>query len=1076
MPSLPSLRLPAFFGKRAFRRTLLVAGSALLLYTLLGFVVLPALLKAKLENLATTQLHRTLSIGAIKANPFSLVLNVSDLKLMEPEGDAVFASFDTLTVNLSTESLLRLAPVVQQAQLTKPYVHLVRQQANRYNIDDILALINSQPPSPGPARFSVNNIQLEQGRIDFVDKPVKATHTVSDIKLGVPFISSLPSDVQIFVEPLLSATVNGTPLLVQGKARPFADPREAVMEFGLHDLDLTRYVEYLPFKPRFKVAGAKLDVQLNANFRQPKSTAPTVLISGRAALKSLRVDALDGKPVIKLPELALTLHDTNVFSDRIDLARLTLKGLEADVERDADGQFSIARLLPEAQPPAKAGATASHAAPRITLGEFEIHGATLRYTDAHAPRPLQAGTEKLDLMLRKLNIDAGKRIVSVGEAISNSASFQLRQGKPVAQAARSAATGDAKGQSGDKPYVVSVERVDIRNWTARLEDRSEQAPAVTMIAPVSLTAQGFSTASSTPARVELKATVDRKGVLALNGHVGLTPMQADLTVNAKEVDLLPLQPYIADRLNLRLTRAALSSNGKLKLKLADNGDLQGDFKGDVTLGNLTTVDKVSGNDFLRWKSLFVGGIDMNLAPFALKADQVALSDFFARIIIDPTGRINLQDIVRDVGARRKSLTEVNAPAAQATAAAKSEAPPRQTPPITIRKLTLQGGRVRFTDNFIKPHYSATLAQFGGAVTGLSSDPNTSAGLDLRGEVNNAPLSVAGRINPLKGDLFLDLKANVRGMELAPLSAYSGKYVGYGIEKGKLSFEVAYRVDKRVLTAENRLILDQLTFGDKVESPTATTLPVRFAVALLRDSRGVIDVNLPIGGSLDDPQFSVGGLIARMIVNVITKAVTKPFALLGALFGGGEELSSLDLAPGSAAIPPTAQDKLNKLAKALADRPALKLEITGHVNPETDRAGLKHAYVDRKVRAVKIRDLQAKGQSPEPGSVVVSASEYPELLTRAYRDEKFPKPRNLIGLPKTLPVEEMEKLMIANVEINDDDLISLGNRRAMAVKTWLEDHGQVNADRMFILAPKVAAPDKKASGEGGSGSQVDFSLR
>ncbi|HJV84253.1 MAG TPA: DUF748 domain-containing protein [Noviherbaspirillum sp.] len=1075
MPSLPSPRLPALLGKRPFRRTILVAGSALLLYTLLGFVVLPAVVKAKLENLASTQLHRKLSIGAVEANPFSLVMNIRDLKLMEPEGDVVFASFDALTINLSTESLVRLAPVVQQAQLTKPYVHLVRQQANRYNIDDILALISSQPPSQEPARFSVNNIQLEQGRVDFVDKPVKATHTVNDIKLGVPFVSSLPSDVQIFVEPLLSANVNGTPLLIQGKARPFAEPRDATIEFGLHDLDLTRYVEYLPFKPRFKVAGAKFDVQLSANFRQPKNTAPTVLVSGQASLKSLRINTLDGKPVIKLPELALTLRDTNVFSNRIDLARLTVTGLEADVERDGDGQLSIARLLPDTSAPVKPGAAAARATPSIALGEFDLRGAKLRFADAHALRPLQASTEKLDLALRKLSIDTGKRTVSVGEVASNSASFQLRQDKQTEQAARAATTSDRNGKSGDQPYAVNVGRVDIRNWTARLEDRSEQAPAVTMIAPVSLSVQDFSTASSTPAHVELKATVDKKGLLAANGNVVLAPFQADLAVSAKEVDLLPLQPYIADRLNLRLTRAALTSNGKLKLKLAANGDLNGDFKGDVTLGNLATVDKVSGNDFLRWKSLFVGGIDMNIAPFTLKADQVALSDFFARIIIDPTGRINLQDIVRDVGARHKSLTEVSAPAAQAATAVKSEAPPaRQTPPITIRKLTLQGGRVRFTDNFIKPHYSATLAEFGGAVTGLSSDPETTAGLDLRGEVNNAPLSVAGRINPLKGDLFLDLKANVRGMELAPLSAYSGKYVGYGIEKGKLSFEVAYRVDKRVLSAENRLILDQLTFGDKVESPTATTLPVRFAVALLRDSRGVIDVNLPIGGSLDDPQFSVGGLVAKVIVNVITKAVTKPFALLGALFGGGEELSSLDLAPGSAAIPPAAQDKLNKLSKALADRPALQLEITAHVDPEADRAGLKRAYVERKVRAVKIRDLQAKGQSPAPGSVVISASEYPELLTRAYRDEKFPKPRNLVGLPKTLPVEEMEKLMIANVEINDDDLVSLGNRRAMAVKTWLEDQGQVNADRMFVLAPKVSAPDKKASNE--SGSRVDFSLR
>jgi hypothetical protein len=1084
MSLFPSLHLPAFLGKRAVRRSLIGAGVFLFLYTLFGYAILPGLVKSRLEQLAPEKLHRKLAVGAVEVNPFALALTIRDLKLMEPEGDAVFASFDALTVNLSTESALRLAPVVQQVLLTKPYVHLVRKQAHHYNIDDIIELVGSQPPSPQPARFSVNNIQVEQGHIEFEDKPVKTTHNVTDFKLGVPFVSSLPSQVQVFVEPLLSANVNGTPLLLQGKARPFADPVDAVMEFNLRDLDVTRYLEYLPVKPRIKMSGAKLDVQLSASFRQPKDAAPTVLLNGGTTLKSLRISELDGKPVLKLPELTVALRDTNIFSDRIEVARLLLNGLEADVARDRDGQLSVLRLLPasaQASAPATKPGTAT-AAPQLVLGELEIRAASLRYKDENASHPMQAGVEKLDLALRKLAIDTSKRTVSVGEVASSSANFLLRQDKPTAQTVRASEAEAAPSK--DKPYAVSVDRVDIQNWSARLEDRSQPTPAATVVAPLSLSVQGLSTVSSVPGRMELKAAVNKTGQLALNGSFVVMPFQTDLAVNAKGVDLLPLQPYIADKLNLRLTRAALTSSGKLQLNLAEGGALKGGFKGDMTLGNLATVDKLSGNDFLRWKSLFVGGVDLRLEPFALKVDQVALSDFFARVIIDPTGRINLQDIMRDASDDHKSLTETTAPAlvAQPAVAAKSEVPQarnahtNQAAPITIRKLTLQGGRVRFTDNFIKPNYTATLADFGGAVTDLSSDAATSAGVDLHGEVNSAPLSVIGRINPLKGDLFMDLKANVRGMELAPLSAYSGRHVGYGIEKGKLSFEVAYRIDKRALTAENRLILDQLTFGDKIESPTATKLPVQFAVALLRDRNGVIDINLPIGGSLDDPQFSIGGLVVKVIINVITKAITQPFALIGALFGGGEELSSLDLAAGHSAITPAAEAKLTSLSKALADRPALKLEITGRADPEADRAGLKRASIERKVRSLKNKDLQARGEAPEPGSVVVSAGEYPALLTRVYRDEKFPKPRNLVGLTKELPVEEMEKLMISNVEIDDDDLIALGNQRSLAVKNWLQKNGQVPAERIFILAPKVSAPEAKGNGAGAGANGVNFSLR
>jgi hypothetical protein len=269
-------------------------------------------------------------------------------------------------------------------------------------------------------------------------------------------------------------------------------------------------------------------------------------------------------------------------------------------------------------------------------------------------------------------------------------------------------------------------------------------------------------------------------------------------------------------------------------------------------------------------------------------------------------------------------------------------------------------------------------------------------------------------------------------------------------------------------------LNQLTFGEKVESPDAIKLPVLLAVSLLRDRNGVIDINLPISGSLDDPQFSIGSIIVRVIVNFITKAVTAPFALLGAMFGGGEELAWLEFDPGRFALSANAENKLKSLSKALIDRPALKLEITGRTDPEIDREGLRRASIDRKVRALKLKDLVAKGQAADARTVQVSPDEYPALLKRVYSDEKFSKPRTVIGLQKSLPVDEMEKLMLADAKVSDDDLTALGNQRAQAAKEWLVDKGQVPADRVFIIASK--------SGPGGSEtakaklSRVDFSLK
>jgi len=1118
-----------FSGKPVVRRTLIGLLAFIVLIGLFGYFALPGIIKSQAEQIITEKLHRQTSIGKVEVNPYAMRLTIHDMKLMEPEGDVTFASFEKLMVNVSYKSLLRFAPVIEQVQLSTPYVHLVRKDAASTNIDDIIELINSQPPSPEPARFSAFNIEIDKGHIELDDKTAQTKHEITDLKLGVPFISSLPSQVEVYVEPLLSANVNGSPMLIKGKAHPFADPVNAVVDLNLDDVDLTDYLKYVPGTPHFKVPSAKLDVHLTADFRQEKEKAPALLISGNIKLKALQLNDQNDKSIVKLPELAVTLNEAKVLSERFEIAKLEINGVEADITRNANGQFNFDNLLtpptpsktaaankpvatPAAPVPASADTaakttdsapaadSATAAAPAkaaskapaaftLALGELAINNAALRYSDAQGERPVNASIEKFNLAVSKVEVDTGKKAVTVEEVSSNQADFDLLQGKVrsnVAPAKKGSGDSPAKAaaKTNDAPYTVDINKIAISNWSARLEDRSLPKAAVTTIAPLTLSLQNLSTKANTRGQLDLKAAVNKNGQLAVNGSVGMTPLHTDLALDFKSVDIMQLQPYFTDQVNILLTRADVSGKGKLQIDQGKGDALVGGFKGDLTVGNLATIDKLSSNDFLRWKSLYFGGMDVRLAPFALSIDQVSLSDFFARIIIDPTGRINLQDVKRSETVGQKSVTEENKPATPNPPVASSKTvvlpPPAKAasdiPPIKIKKLTLQGGQIRFTDNFIKPNYTANLMKFGGTVSGLSSDPNSNANVDLKGQVNSAPLAIAGSVNPLKGDLTLDLKAEVHGMELAPLSPYSGRYIGYGIEKGKLSFEVAYKVQDRVLSAQNRLILEQLTLGDKVEGSTAGNLPVNFALALLRDRNGVIDINLPIGGSLDDPQFSIGGIIVKVIVNLITKAVTAPFALIGSLFGGGEELSNLEFAAGRANIDDTGESKLKSMAKMLTDRPALKLEITGRTDPEADREGLKQASIDRKVRALKLKDMVSRGQSGDIESLTITPQEYPALLKRVYSAEKFPKPRNMIGLQKDIPVDEMEKLMITNTTVSDDDLTALANRRAQAVKDWLLQTGKIPEDRLFLLASKSGAGAAKEGTASAKASRVDFSLK
>ena len=383
-----------------------------------------------------------------------------------------------------------------------------------------------------------------------------------------------------------------------------------------------------------------------------------------------------------------------------------------------------------------------------------------------------------------------------------------------------------------------------------------------------------------------------------------------------------------------------------------------------------------------------------------------------------------------------------------------------TLPITIGKIGLRGGSVRFTDHFVQPNYTASLGEIAGSVTGLSSEPGTQAVLELRGRYDKvAPLSVSARINPLLARPTLDLQAELKDIDLTGLSTYSGKYAGYAIEKGKLSLSVQYRIENDRLEAENRVFLNQLNFGETVDSPDATTLPVRLAVSLLKNRAGEIDVNLPISGSLDDPHFSVGGLIVQVVVNLLTKAATSPFALIGAMLGGEEPSSEIEFDSGRAALTPEAVQRLEILAGALIERPALQFEIEGRADPEQDGEGIQRARLERRLRALKRQDM---GGRDEGESVEISQEDYPGLLARVYREEDLPAER--------LPVEEMERRLLAVMRVAGDELKNLGDRRAKAVRDWLIAH-QVAAERIFLLPSKLGVAE-----EGKSGRRASFSLK
>ncbi len=382
--------------------------------------------------------------------------------------------------------------------------------------------------------------------------------------------------------------------------------------------------------------------------------------------------------------------------------------------------------------------------------------------------------------------------------------------------------------------------------------------------------------------------------------------------------------------------------------------------------------------------------------------------------------------------------------------------------IGIDRVNVQGGSANFADYWIKPNYAVSLQELTGSIAGLSSDPKSRAKVDLNGRVDRyAPAQIRGEMNLLSADLFTDVHVKFDGVEMTSVTPYSGHFAGYEIEKGKLSIDVAYLVENRRLTAKQKFVIDQLQLGERVESPDAVRLPLKLAVALLKDRNGVIDIDLPLSGSLDDPQFRVGPLIWKAFVGLLTKIATAPFALLARLGGRDDEINQLDFAAGSSALDAAAQERMAALVKALSERPSLELEVPTGYSPDADGKALAQARLDARLAAAGATadmdeaarfELLRKQYEKETGKAPLPAAALSVLELRKKNGEEAPYKAGI----EQLNAELLDKQPATEAELGD-----LARARAQAIRDSLLGSGQIDAARVFVLGIKpVAAVEGK----------------
>ncbi|WP_445180896.1 DUF748 domain-containing protein [Pseudomonas sp. McL0111] len=943
--------------------------TALALYSLLGFLILPGIAlriaNQQLANYATVPAH----IQRIELNPFSLEVTLWGLVIGEPGKEQV--GFERLYANLQIDSLWTKALHLADIELDKPKTEILFAKDGKLNLLGLFKLPASEStpadPNAKPFPMRIDSIKLAGGNVHFQDarpsEPIEFVYDKLDFELKN--LSTLPDDnadmTLVAIGPaggqidwtgnfsLIPFSSEGTLKVTDGQMKSFwpyvRDAVPLVLENGV--------------------------VSLSTDYKLNLSKETELLLNNVAvSIAPFAIKAPDGRQLAKLDRLDVSETTLDLARQQVVVGKIRSQKLETWAALEADGQLDWQKLFASqpSKPPAKAAAEP-------------------------AQTPAAADSPKTET-------------------------------------------------APSKPWQVLLKDVQLRDYQVHLADRSAKPPVALDVGPLNVDLQDFDSLNGSPFKVKLDTGLGKQGKVSADGVVNLAPVTAQLNVKTQDIDLRVAQSYISPFIRLELRSGMLGSD--LKVNLKSTAPLALSVTGRAQIDQLHTLDTLKTRDFLKWQQVVVEGLNYQHGD-SLSIDKVNLFQPYARFMINDDRTTNIDDLL------------IPQPADSGTKSAAAKPASKDKPlGIHIGAIAINDGSANFADFSLTPNFATAIQQLNGQIGTIDSRQAKPASVDIKGKVDRyAPVTIKGAVNPFDPMASLDIATSFKRVELTTLTPYSGKFAGYRIRKGRLNLDVHYLITKGQLKAENKVVVEQLQLGEKVDSPDAVSLPLKLAIALLKDVDGKITIELPVTGDLNNPQFSVMPIVWQTLRNLIVKAAAAPFKLIGGLISGGgsEDLGTVSFAAGSSDLSKDAEGALDKLSQALKARPALRLEIEGTAAQSSDGPLIANQRLEREYQYNYYKMLQRRGDKvPAQASLIqVPENEKGPLLEGIYRTRlKTQPPAEWKDLGKEERTAKMRDGVIKFWSSSDVLLRQLGQDRASSIKDYLVDKGQLADDRVYFI--------------------------
>ena len=988
--------LPAWIQKLKLPAGIIL--GLVLIYALVGFWLIPYLLKTKAPEIIEQELHRKASIQEVTFNPFLFKLDLQGFELQRKKGGA-FVAFDEFFIDFELVSVFRQALTFDQIRLAGLFVEIDKLKNGRLNFDDLLSGQDKKAPEKEEKESSafpvwITQIDLSGAKVVFADQSRKRPFRteINPINLSISnFQTYLDSDSPYQVQANFenNAVLNWTGNLNLA-------PLRSKGRIQLSGFETTMLWRYLQDSVNFKLSDGALNFDANYSLYPKKDALQLKVAEGRFVLKDLKITEKERTdPLIDIPALALD-------------------GIQLDLVKQ------------------------------------KISIASLNSDKAHIHCWVQANKE---LNFRDLFAPIAEDKEPAKAKSSQSKTAQSKSKKPKR----------ASPKTNDEPgWLITVERISVDDYDFLFEDRSLPTAAKLDFEPLDITLEHFSSDLKGALPFTINSSINQDGHIKVAGDLGLSPFSTRVNLDLN-LNLPDFQAYLEPETELELKNGRVAVKGEVNFNLDEKSKPQLHFAGQASVDQLATLDKANNEKLLDWNTLEFKQVDFNLNPMEVLIQEIVTDQAYLRLVVNPDRSTNLSQVF---GGNSTPEPDQSATKPKAAKPAKKSSDAL----VKIERITAQNASAYFADRSLKPKFASSMDHLNGSISGISSDQQSRAKIDLKGKADQtAPVRIAGEIQVFNPDAFTDITLGFKNLSLSSLSPYSGKFAGYKIKKGKMAVDLNYRITQQKLVADNKVVIKQLTLGDEVDSPDAVSLPLSLAIALMKDSKGVINIDLPIQGSLDDPKFSISGLIGTVLVNLITKAVTSPFAALGSLIEGDEDLNDIGFAPDSAELSAQDQAKLTKIAEALTQRPALNIEIGGIANQVDAEQAFKNAVLaDRKSALAKAGSGADKAKAQESGDAMLSEDEYHRHLLRRYymqitgmKHLELNAPMITQELHAEAVIQSAERKVYTRMLSEDAALRELALARGRNIQNFLIGKG-LDEERIFLLDVKLDAEEENSA--------------